>query len=30
MNGSKSGIYISGDIGHIGDEYDVNSEYGIY
>ncbi len=31
MNGSHSGIYIAGDIGHIGNtDNDINSSYGIY
>ena len=29
VNGSNSGILINADIGHIGDENDTNSLYGI-
>ena len=30
VNGSNSGIYITGTVGHIGGENDTNSTYGIY
>ena len=31
VNGSNSGIYVNGDIGHVGNTVDdINSSYGIY